>query len=151
RASPWRSGRSTWEGTHRRRRPIMDDPAPPTWVRKRDGRQEEFDADKISRALFAATEDLGEPDAFLARALADAAVGFLALDWEGRTPTTEEVREVVARVVRELGQPALAEAFAAFSPERVRGKPPGPTGPGEVVLRFPAGAPLGEVLAGCAR
>src|SRR5262245_21467211 len=129
----------------------MDDPAPPTWVRKRDGRQEEFDTDKISRALFAATEDPGKPDAFLARELADAAVGFLALDCEGRTPTTEEVKEVVARVVRELGQPALAEAFAAFSRERVRGRPTGPGAPGEVVLRFPAEAPLGEVLAGCAR
>ena len=48
----------------------MDDAlAPPAWVQKRDGRLEPFDADKISRALFAASESLGRPDAFLAREL----------------------------------------------------------------------------------
>src|SRR5689334_6893843 len=45
----------------------MNDPLPPTWVSKRDGRLEPFEADKISRALFAAGERLGMPDAFLAR------------------------------------------------------------------------------------
>ena len=70
-------------------------PAPPTWVRKRDGRTVPFEADRISRALFAAGESCGRPDAFLARELADAVVHLLADESDGKVPTTEQVREVV--------------------------------------------------------
>src|SRR5262249_18497257 len=42
------------------------DMTPPAWVHKRDGRLVPFEPDKISRSLFAATEALGRPDAFLA-------------------------------------------------------------------------------------
>lgn len=90
----------------------VSSPSPPPWVTKRDGRLVPFEADKISRALFAATESLGRPDAFLARELTDGVLHFLAAETDGTTPTTAQVRELVIKVVRELGQPALAEAFA---------------------------------------
>src|SRR5262245_26879269 len=92
--------------------------APPTWVRKRDGRTVPFEADRISRALFAAGESCGRPDAFLARELADAAVHFLADESDGKVPTTEQVREVVVKVLRELKQHDLVAAFE----ERARRK-----------------------------
>src|SRR3989442_93704 len=95
-------------------------PAPPAWVRKRDGQIVPFEADKISRALFAATEALVRPDAFLARELADGVVHFLTEENSGATPTTEDIAELVAKVVRELGQPALAETFADFGKRRQR-------------------------------
>ncbi len=88
------------------------EPDPPAWVSKRDGRLVPFDADRISRALFAAGEAIGRADAFLARELADGVVHFVAMDSEGGTPTTARVAEVVEQVVRELGQPELALAFA---------------------------------------
>jgi hypothetical protein len=130
-------------------------PGPPAWVHKRDGQLVPFDADKISRSLFAATEELGHPDAFLARELADGVVHFLTLESEGVTPTTKQIAEVVIKVVRELGQPALAEAFARFGQERARhsAKPQeaeaAPSS--EFVLRFPRGAPLSAVLSACTR
>jgi hypothetical protein len=128
---------------------------PPAWVHKRDGQLVPFDADKISRALFAAGESLGRPDAFLARELADGVVHFLTLESEGTTPTTEQIADVVIKVVRELGQPALAEAFARFGQERVRhsAKPQADeTAPSsEVVLRFARGTPLSAVLPACVR
>jgi hypothetical protein len=89
---------------------------PPAWVTKRDGRLVPFEADKISRALFAATETLGRPDAFLARELTDGIVHFLVAEADGATPTTVQVRELVIKVVRELGQPALAEVFTSHVP-----------------------------------
>src|SRR3954468_16146397 len=98
---------------------MSDTPTPPAWVTKRDGRLVPFEADKISRALFAAGEGLGQPDAFLARELADGVVHFLTLESDG-TPTTEQVGELVVKVVRELGQPALAAAFADFARRRPR-------------------------------
>jgi hypothetical protein len=115
----------------------MTDPAPPAWVTKRDGRLVPFDADKICRALFAAGESLGRPDAFLARELADAVVHFLAEDCAGRTPTTARVAEVVEQVVRELKHPELAQAFATYTDKRERQTPPS--------------RPLAAVLAAAAR
>jgi hypothetical protein len=130
-------------------------PGPPAWVHKRDGQLVPFDADKISRALFAAGEELGQPDAFLARELADGVVHFLTLESEGTTPTTEQIAEIVIKVVRELGQPALAEAFARFGQNRVRPsvKPQESETPpsSEVVLRFAHGTPLSAVLPSCIR
>ena len=84
----------------------------PAWVRKRDGTIVAFEPDKISRALFAASESLGQPDAFLARELADGVVHFLAAELDDATPSTQRIAEVVVKVVRELGQPAIAQAFA---------------------------------------
>ena len=79
-------------------------PVPPTWVRKRDGRTVPFEADRISRALFAAAESCGRADAFLARELADVVVHFLADEADGKVPGTEQVHEVVVKVLRELKQ-----------------------------------------------
>ncbi len=130
-------------------------PGPPAWVHKRDGQLVPFDADKISRALFAAGESLGQPDAFLARELADGVVHFLALECDGATPTTEQIAEVVIKVVRELGQPALAEAFARFGKEdsraSVQPKAVGAAPTTELVLRFSAGTPLSSILPSCIR
>jgi hypothetical protein len=89
---------------------------PPAWVTKRDGRVEPFDADKICQALFAASEALGAPNAFLARELTDGVVHFLAVDGADSPMPTAHVADRVAQVVRELGQPALAHAFAQRTP-----------------------------------
>lgn len=62
--------------------------------------------------MFAAGETLGRADAFLARELTDGVVHFLASELDGATPTTSQVADLVIKVVRELGQPALAQAFA---------------------------------------
>ncbi len=65
-------------------------PTPPAWVHKRDGRQEPFDADKISRALFAASESLRRPDAFLARELTDGVVHFLTEEADESAATDDK-------------------------------------------------------------
>jgi hypothetical protein len=97
----------------------MNEPLPPTQVAKRDGRIVAFDADRISQALFAATESIGVPDAFLARELADSVVHFLAQECSG-IPTTQEIADIVVKVVRALGQSALASAFEEHGRNRPR-------------------------------
>src|SRR5215468_5749353 len=86
-------------------------PTPFAWVHKRDGRLVPFDADRISRALFAAGESLGRPDAFASRELTDSILHFLHAEASGAVPSTAQIAELVVKVVRELGQPALAKAF----------------------------------------
>lgn len=87
-------------------------PTPFAWVHKRDGRLVPFEADKISRALFAAGESIGRPDAFTARELTDSILHFLSAEASGTAPTTAQIADLVVKVVRELGQPSLAKAFA---------------------------------------
>src|SRR5260370_36407187 len=110
---------------------MTEPPTPPAWVRKRDGSRFPFDADKISQALFAATETLGRPDAFLARELTDGALHFLAVETDDDTITTAQIAEIVGKTVRELGQPALAEAFA------VRAAAAAESGGETILLRAP--------------
>jgi hypothetical protein len=87
-------------------------PNQPAWVYKRDGRLVPFEADKICHSLFAATESLGHPDPFMARELADGVLHFLSGEVDGGIPTTAQVGDTVIKVIRELGQPALAQAYA---------------------------------------
>src|SRR5688572_13418888 len=84
------------------------------WVFKRDGRLVPFEADKINRALFAATEAIGAPSALLARELTDSILYFLASEVGSSTPTTAQIEELVVKIVRELGHPRLAQAYAQF-------------------------------------
>jgi hypothetical protein len=109
----------------------VTEPSPPSltpfaWVYKRDGRLVPFEADKISRSLFAATESLGRPDAFLARELTDSILHFLAADGDGGVPTTVRIADTVIQVVRELGQPTLAQAVAEAAARRSEKTPAPP-------------------------
>ncbi|MBX9681545.1 MAG: hypothetical protein K2X38_22550 [Gemmataceae bacterium] len=88
----------------------------PTWVREADGRTVPFDADRISGRLFAATARLGSPNSFLARELADGVLHFLSHEDLGETTTWQIVDDLVAKVVRELGQPELAHAYGQDEP-----------------------------------
>jgi hypothetical protein len=133
---------------------MNETPKPPAWISKRDGRLVPFESDKISRALFAAAEEVGPADAFLTRELADSVVFFLAAEASGQTPTTAQVAELVVKVVRELGHPALAAAFTAGQGRKPRGPTPQPRreSPTEdVVYSFAPATPLAEVLRACAR
>lgn len=89
----------------------------PEWVRLKDGSQMPFDADRICRSLFAATESLAAPNAFLARELTDAVTHFLAQDLCDAVPTTVHIAEQIEKVVRELGHPALARRFTELQSE----------------------------------
>src|SRR6266571_1546918 len=81
----------------------------PGWIHKRDGRLVPFEADKISQSLFAASESLGRPDAFTARELTDSVLHFLYAELNGAIPQTGQVAEMTIKIVRELGQAAIAQ------------------------------------------
>jgi hypothetical protein len=119
----------------------------PSWISKRDGRLVPFEADKICRALFAVTEALGRPDAFLARELTDGVLHFLPAELsDSSPPTTAGVAELVAKVVRELGHPTIAQRFASFvKPARTARMPAGRPGGTRPPLTPPA-APVADWL-----
>lgn len=83
----------------------------PSWVCRSDGKVVPFDPDRISQAIFLATEVLQQPNAFLARELADGVLHFVAQEHGNGTPTTDQISELIVKVLRELGQAALAHAY----------------------------------------
>jgi hypothetical protein len=118
--------------------PASSSGPPLSWIHKRDGRLVPFDADKLSRSLFAATESLGQPDPFLARELADSIIHFLADEAVGSIPTTAHVADLAIKVVRELGHPALSRAYQDGQEHKqhhpsVQSTPVTPTTPGAAV------------------
>jgi len=115
---------------------------PLRWVSRRDGRLVPFEADRISRDLFAAGERLGLGDAFLARELTDSILHFLDAETASSIPTTEQIAELVVKVVRELGYPALAHAFAQRPPAVPISTAPAPA----EVLPGPALADIDRLL-----
>lgn len=98
----------------------------PETVRLPDGRVEPFEPERITRSLFAAAERVGVADAFLARELTEGALHFLAAANTGAVTTPEQIAGMVATVVRELGQPAIARAYEQRSPVTAGAQRPGP-------------------------
>ena len=82
----------------------------PNWVSKRDGRLVAFDADEICQTIFAGTEEMRQPNAFLAREMTESVLHFLAQEHGAGTPTTAQIAELMTKVLRELGQTDLAQA-----------------------------------------
>ena len=82
-------------------------------VKPRTAGKSRFEASKIQRrAVFAAaTEQVGRPDAFLAGELTEGILHFLGQDLAGSIPTTAQLRELIEKVIRELGHPELAHSF----------------------------------------
>jgi hypothetical protein len=83
----------------------------PERVRLPDGRVEPFEPERITRSLFAATERVGRADAFLSQEMTDGVLYFLAAEAVGEETTPSDLTEIVRKVVRELGQPAIARAY----------------------------------------
>jgi hypothetical protein len=118
----------------------------PNSIRKRDGQVVPFEPERLSRSLFAATEALGAPDAFLARELADGVIHFLASETHDEPPTSTQLAELVVKVVRELGHPALAKTYD----ERRRLQPRAASQKATLPIESPPGDPF-KVLAEAAR
>jgi hypothetical protein len=98
----------------------------PESVRLPDGRTQPFEPERITRSLFAAGERLGRPDAFLARELTDGVLHFLSTEEASPVTTPARIAEVVGKVVRELGRPALALAYEERGRSPVAPREPGP-------------------------
>jgi hypothetical protein len=90
----------------------------PAWIYKRDGRLVPFESDKISQSLFAVTESLNRPDAFTARELTDSVLHFMTAELPDAIPKATQVADLVIKVVRELGQTAIAQAYADFARDK---------------------------------
>lgn len=89
-------------------------------IQKRDGRIVNFDATKITDAIFAAARAVGGDDRETAKALTLQVLDCLQEQYKYRLFTVEEVQDVVEKVLIEQGHARTAKAYILYRDKRNR-------------------------------
>lgn len=85
------------------------------YVRKRDGRLEEFDSSRITNAIWKAARAVGGKDKELAKRLSDQVVAELEKRFgKDGVPTVEEIQDMVEKVLIENGHAKTAKAYILY-------------------------------------
>jgi len=85
------------------------------FVRKRDGRLEPFDQERITNAIWKAAKAVGGKDRELAKKLSDQVVAELKKRFgEDGVPTVEEIQDLVEKVLIENGHARTAKAYILY-------------------------------------
>ena len=85
------------------------------FVRKRDGRLEPFDQERITNAIWKAAKAVGGKDRELAKKLSDQVVAELKKRFgEDGVPTVEEIQDVVEKILIENGHARTAKAYILY-------------------------------------
>ncbi len=90
------------------------------YIVKRDGRQADFDIEKIANAIFKAAQVLGGSDKETALALAKKVETYLVEDCQNPTPGVEQVQDAVEKIMIENGHARTAKEFILYRAERTR-------------------------------
>jgi ribonucleoside-triphosphate reductase len=85
------------------------------YIRKRDGRIDEFNPEKITGAIFKAVEAVGGEDKNTAQAVTESVVNILdVLYKDKRIPTVENVQDLVEKMLIERGHAKVAKAYIIY-------------------------------------
>ena len=88
-------------------------------VIKRDGRVVDFDIEKITNAIYKATEGVGEPNYKLSKNLSQLVVKELEKKLKPKEiPTVEGIQDIVERILVESGQARIAKAYILYRQKR---------------------------------
>lgn len=96
-----------------------------TKIKKRDGREDLFSPDRITRAIFLAAstvakEEGTEADYNTAEYLTDRVVGLLSKEFKDVVPTVEQVQDAVVKVLIETGHAKTSEKYILYRAERTK-------------------------------
>jgi len=89
-------------------------------IQKRDGRIVDFDATKITDAIFAAAKAVGGDDREIAKDLTNQVLDCLQEKFGTRLFTVEDVQDVVEKVLIENGRARTAKAYILYRDKRTR-------------------------------
>lgn len=89
-------------------------------VRKRDGREVPFDQAKISDAIYRAAQSVGGGDPLLSEELASVVSMFIDKEWGERTPSIDDVSDLIEKVLVETGHTRTAKAYILERDRRAR-------------------------------
>ncbi len=87
---------------------------------KRDGRETDFDINKISEAIYKAAEVLGGKDHDMANYLARQVELYMLEVCHNNTPTVEQVQDAVEKILIENGHARTAKEYILYRAERTR-------------------------------
>jgi len=85
-----------------------------TKIRKRDGRIVDFDANKITEAIWKAAQSVGGKDRSIAEKLTREVVRRINEKFAGKIPTVEDVQDIVEKVLVENGHYKTAKAYILY-------------------------------------
>ncbi|PKL40115.1 MAG: ribonucleoside triphosphate reductase [Spirochaetae bacterium HGW-Spirochaetae-1] len=86
-----------------------------TYIRKRDGRIVPFNPEKITDAIFRSAVAVGGSDRSAAVSVTESVIGILDIIYkDGRTPTVENVQDLVEKMLIERGHAKVAKAFIIY-------------------------------------
>lgn len=91
-----------------------------TMIKKRDGRETEFDEAKITEAIFKAAKAVGGADKQLAMELTLDVLRFLKQKYNGGVFTVEDVQDAVEKVLIDKGHAKTAKAYILYRNNRTR-------------------------------
>ena len=83
-------------------------------IRKRDGRIVDFDEEKITKAIWAASQAVGGRDRKLAERLSTRVVALLEEKFPSEIPGVEDVQDVVEKALIEEGHARTAKAYILY-------------------------------------
>lgn len=84
------------------------------YVRKRDGRLEKFEPEKITRAIHKAIIATGEKDGERSKSLAEKVVSSLSETYDKKLPTVENVQDIVEDILMQHGLTKTAKAYILY-------------------------------------
>lgn len=114
-------------------------------VRKRDGRVVEYDERKLAEAIHRAARTAGQDNRYLADDLAGVVTTYLERHHDRETPTSEEIRHMVERILFETGHAEVARAYLVHGEsKRRRAEPAEPAEPAQGGELFPSAPVLVE-------
>lgn len=87
---------------------------------KRDGREVEFNIEKITEAIYKAAQVLGGNDRNMAYELAQEVSKYLVDVCHNTTPTVEQIQDAVEKVLIENGHARTAKEFILYRADRTR-------------------------------
>ena len=92
-----------------------------TQIRKRNGQISDFNQEKVTSAIYKATEAIGKPDQYLAQKLSEQVVDALNEKFHARSiPAVEEVQDIVEEVLIVNKQIKTAKAYILYRDNRAR-------------------------------
>ena len=91
------------------------------FVRKRDGRLETFEPNKIEKAIFCAAQAVGGEDPEKAWNITRQTVSFLEVMYKGdRIPTVENVQDLVEKILVENGYADIAKSYILYREQHAK-------------------------------
>ncbi|MBF0252478.1 MAG: ribonucleoside triphosphate reductase [Candidatus Omnitrophica bacterium] len=85
------------------------------FIRKRDGRLENFEPQKIAKAIFRAAKAVGGEDMEKAKQVTRQVISFMEVMYKGnRVPTVENIQDMVEKVLIETGHAKTAKAYILY-------------------------------------